>query len=404
MTSRGLVRRTFASLGERDFRVFWVGQLISVTGTWMQSVAQGWLVLELTGSPFLVGLAVAARSIPVLVLAIPAGIVADRFDRRRVIVWTSLTGLGVSGALAALTLAGRIDLPMILALALLGGTANALEMPARQSLVAELAGPRRLANAIALNSLLFNGARVLGPALAGLIVAAFGPGWAFAVNAASYLPVVTGLLIIAPAAADRPVVRVRGAVGQLLAYLRTETRVTLLLALLAVQTTLASGHLILGPAVAKALGQGAEGLGFLLAATGLGAVVAGLRLAAFPDSGRRWPALLLAGLILGAALGSLAVVRAYPLALLPFAAAGLGMVTFNATANTIIQSNVPDALRGRVMSLYTIVQLGLMPVGSLLVGAIAERAGALEALAVGGVAWAVVVAAAFGLAGRLRTL
>ncbi len=404
MTSDGLVRRTFASLGEREFRIFWVGQLISVTGIWMQSLAQGWLVLGLTGSPFLVGVVVAARSLPVLILALPAGVLADRLDRRRVVVWTSFVGLAIAGALAFLTLTGQITLPAILVLAVLAGTANAVEVPARQSLVAELAGQRHLANAIALNSLLFNAARVLGPALAGLIVAAFGPGWAFAVNAVSYVPVIVGLLVIAPAAADRPILQARGAFGQLLAYLRSETRVALLLGLLAAQTIFASGHLIIGPAVARELGQGAEGLGFLLAATGLGAVAAGLRLAAFPDRGRRWRSLFLAGMILAGSLGALAAVDAYPLALLSFAGAGLGMVTFNASANTIIQSLVPDVLRGRVMSLYVIVQLGLMPAGSLLAGALAERFGALVALAIGGLAWGVVVVLAFGASRRLRTL
>lgn len=404
VTSQGLVRRTFASLGEREFRIFWIGQLISVTGTWMQSLAQGWLVLSLTGSPLLVGVVVAARSLPVLVLALPAGVLADRLDRRRVVVWTSLVGLAISGALAFLTLTGQITLPAILVLAVLAGTANAVEMPARQSLVAELAGQRHLANAIALNSLLFNAARVLGPALAGLIVAAFGPGWAFAVNAVSYGPVIAGLLVISTVAVERPVLRARAAFGQLLAYLRSETRVAILLALLAAQTVFASGHLVIGPAVARALGQGAEGLGFLLAATGLGAVAAGLRLAAFPDRGRRWRSLLVAGLILGGSLGALAVVDAYPLALLCFAGTGLGMVTFNASANTIIQSLVPDLLRGRVMSLYTLVQLGLMPAGSLLAGALAERFGAVTALAIGGFAWGVVVILAFALSRRLRTL
>lgn len=403
MTSPGLLRRTFASLGERDFRIFWFGQLVSITGTWMQSVAQGWLVLELTGSPFLLGLAVAARSAPVLLFVVPAGVAADRFDRRRLILATSVVGAMTSAILAILTLTDRIDVPTILALAVIAGTANAIEMPARQSLVAELAGNRHLANAIALNSLLFNGARVMGPALAGLIVAAFGPGWAFAVNSLSYVPVAIGLLVIAPAA-RRTAGRAGGALAELGRYLRTEPRVAFLLGLLAIQTAVASGHLVIGPAVAVALGQGPEGLGFLLAATGLGAVVAGLRLAAFPDRGSRWRVLVIAGLTLAAALAALIVLPGYELALVCFGAAGLGMVTFNASANTIIQTLVPDALRGRIMSLYTLVQLGLLPVGSLFAGALAERLTAPVALGVGGLAWGVAVVAAFGLSRRLRSL
>jgi len=335
---------------------------------------------------------------------VPAGVAADRFDRRRLIVVTSVVGLVASALLAVLTLSGQIDFGLVVVLAVAAGAANAIEMPARQSLVVELAGRQHLANAIALNSLLFNGARVVGPAVAGIIVAAFGPGWAFAVNTASFVPVIASLLLIAPAAADRPVTAARGAVGELVTYLRRETRVTALLALLALQTTFASGHLVIGPAVARDLGVGAEGLGFLLAATGLGAVVAGLRLAAFPDTGLRWRILAGSGLLLGAALGGVAIAPGFGITLGCFAAAGVGMVTFNASTNTLIQTIVAERLRGRVMSLYTIVQLGLIPAGSLLMGALADIVGAAEALGIGGAMWAVIVVIAFGLSQRLRTL
>jgi MFS family permease len=402
--SRPLLRRTFAALEGRDFRIFWVGQLISVTGTWMQSVAQGWLVLQLTGSPFLLGVAVAARSLPVLILGVPAGVAADRFDRRRLIIATSLLSMVVATLLAALTISNRIDFGMVVALAIVAGSANAIEMPARQSLVVELAGRGQLANAIALNSLLFNGARVIGPALAGLIVAVYGPGWAFAVNAATFVPVIIGLLMIGPALVERARVATRGAIGELIAYLRLETRVGGLLLLLAFQTAFASGHLIIGPAVAEQLGVGAQGLGFLLAATGLGAVVAGLRLAAYPDRGSRRRVLTGAGLLLAAALAAVGFSTVFALTLACFAAAGFGMVTFNATANTLIQTIVSEHLRGRVMSLYTIVQLGLLPAGSLLMGALADAAGAAQALAIGGGLWGVTVVTAFGLSRRLRAL
>ena len=401
---RPLLERTFAALAERDFRIFWIGQLISVTGTWMQSVAQGWLVLQLTGSPFLLGVAVAARSVPVLVLGIPAGVAADRFDRRQLIVVTSLVGAATAGLLAVLTLTSRIDFGLVVILALVAGAANAVEMPARQSLVVELAGRERLANAIALNSLLFNGARVIGPAVAGLIVAFFGPGWAFAVNAASFVPVIASLLLIAPALGDRVRVAARGAVGELVAYLRLESRVAGLLLLLALQTTFASGHLVIGPAVARQLGVGAEGLGFLLAATGLGAVVAGLRLAAYPDAGLRWRVLVSSGVVLAASLVAVGLTLGYAVTLSAFATAGFGMVTFNASSNTLIQTLVAERLRGRVMSLYTIVQLGLIPAGGLLMGALADVVGAAEALGIGGALWGATVVTAFGLSRRLRRL
>jgi MFS family permease len=340
----------------------------------------------------------------VLVLGVPAGVAADRFDRRQLIIATSLVSTAVASLLAILTLSNRIDFGMVVALAVVAGAANAVELPARQSLVVDLAGRGQLANAIALNSLLFNGARVVGPALAGLIVAAYGPGWAFAVNAVSFVPVIIGLLMIGPGLAERARVAARGAIGELVGYLRLETRVGGLLLLLAFQTAFASGHLIIGPAVAVQLGARAEGLGFLLAATGLGAVVAGLRLAAFPDRGSRRPVLIGAGLLLAAALVAVGFSNAFGLTLGAFAAAGFGMVTFNATANTLIQTIVAERLRGRVMSLYTIVQLGLMPAGSLLMGALADKLGAAQALSIGGLLWGVTIVGAFGLSRRLRAL
>ncbi|MEZ0240266.1 MAG: MFS transporter, partial [Chloroflexota bacterium] len=276
----GRLRQTFVALRERDFRIFWLGQLISVTGTWMQTVAQGWLVLTLTGSPFVLGLAAAARSIPVLILVVPAGIAADRFDRRKIVVATSVVSTVASGLLAVLTIAGTIDITTVLVIAIVLGISNAFEMPARQSYVSELIGKRDLANAIALNSLLFNGARVVGPAIAGIIVALVGPGWAFGINALSFIPVIIGLLMISRVHVPRVAFAVGSAVPEAIRYLRGEPRVATLLGLLAAQTIFASGQFILGPALAQDLGQGAEGLGVLLSAAGAGAGVGGLRLAA----------------------------------------------------------------------------------------------------------------------------
>lgn len=389
---------------ERDFRIFWLGQLVSVTGTWMQTVAQGWLVLLLTGSPFVLGVAAAARSIPVLFLVVPAGIVADRFDRRRIILATSAVATIASAVLGILTILNRIDVPLVLLIAVVLGVTNAFEMPARQSYVSELIGKRDLANAIALNSLLFNSARVIGPALAGILVALVGPGWAFVLNAASYVPVMIGLLMISRVHVPRLGIAARTAVPEAMRYLRSEPRVAALLGLLAAQTIFASGHLILGPSLAQDLGQGAEGLGVLLAATGAGAVVGGLRLAATADRAERWRVLLLAGVALAAGLIGVGLARSYAVTLLCFVVAGWGMVTFNASSNTLIQTIVPDRLRGRMMSLYTLVLLGLMPAGGLLIGALADRFGSAAALGIGGLAYGLIVVAGFALSSPLRRL
>lgn len=398
------LRHTFVAFQERDFRIFWLGQLISVTGTWMQTVAQGWLVLLLTGSPFILGVAAAARSIPVLLLVVPAGIVADRFDRRRIILATSAVATIASAVLGILTIVNRIDVPMVLLIAVVLGVTNAFEMPARQSYVSELIGKRDLANAIALNSLLFNSARVIGPALAGILVALFRPGWAFLLNAASYVPVMIGLLMISRVHVPRFGIAARTAVPEAVRYLRGEPRVAALLGLLAAQTIFASGHLILGPSLAQDLGQGAEGLGVLLAATGAGAVVGGLRLAATADRAERWRVLLLAGVALAAGLIGVGLARSYAVTLLCFVVAGWGMVTFNASSNTLIQTIVPDRLRGRMMSLYTLVLLGLMPAGGLLIGALADRFGSAAALGIGGLAYGLIVVAGFAFSGPLRRL
>jgi MFS family permease len=400
----GRLRRTFVALEERDFRIFWLGQLVSVTGTWMQTVAQGWLILQLTGSPFILGLAAAARSIPVLLLAFPAGIVADRFDRRRIVITTNVVAAISATLLGALAITGRIDVPMILILAVVLGITNAFEMPARQSYVSELIGRQHLANAIALNSLLFNSARVVGPAIAGILVALVGPGWAFLINGVSFVPVIIGLLLISVVHVPRPGIAARSALPEVLRYLRTEPRIAMLLGLLAAQTIFASGQFILGPALAEDLGQGAEGLGVLLSASGAGAVVGGIRLAATAHHSRRWRGLLGAGLGLGLGLASIGIAQSYAVTLLCLVVSGWGTVTFNASANTLIQSIVPDHLRGRVLSLYVLTLLGLMPVAGLFMGALGSAVGSAGAIAIGGVGYTLIIVAAFVLSRPLRQL
>jgi MFS family permease len=398
------LRQTFIALEERDFRIFWLGQLVSVTGTWMQTVAQGWLVLQLTGSPFVLGLAAAARSVPVLLLAFPAGIVADRFDRRRIVIATNVVAAIASIVLGLLAITGQVTVPIILAIAAILGVTNAFEMPARQSYVSELIGRQHLANAIALNSLLFNSARVVGPALAGILVALVGPGGAFLLNGVSFVPVIVGLLLISTVYVPRTVGAARSALPEVLRYLRREPRVALLLGLLAAQTIFASGQFILGPALAEDLGQGAEGLGVLLSASGAGAVVGGIRLAATAQRSSRWRVLLGAGLALGGGLAAIGIAQSYAVTLLCLVVTGWGTVTFNASANTLIQSIVPDRLRGRVLSLYVLMLLGLMPVAGVLMGALATAVGSAEAIALGGVAYTLVIIAAFALAKPLRRL
>ena len=402
--TRPLLHRTFEALGHRDFRIFYLGQLISVTGTWMQTVAQGWLVLILTGSPLLLGVTQAARTLPILFLSLPAGIVADRMDRRMVILVADIFMLVLSATLAILTLTGNVTIEAILLIGAGLGVANAFEMPARQSLVVQLTGRKLLANAIALNSLLFNTARVVGPALAGLLVALAGPGIAFTVNAFTYIPILACLLLIAPRPVERATGRMGGAMLEIGRYLRDQPVVAMLLVLLAANTVFASGYLFLGPALARDLGQGAEGLGLILSAAGVGAVAAGLRMAAL--AGRRGLArvLLVAALILGGSLVLVAFSSYFIVTMVLMLAVGWGTVTYSATSNTVIQTIVPEILRGRVMSLYTVVMVGLMPISGLFLGFLADRLGTAAAMGIGGAIWGVAAVSAFAASARLRSL
>ncbi len=401
---RSLLSRTFASFHHRDFRLFYAGQLISVTGTWMQTVAAGWLVLTLTGSPLALGLVAVARALPVLLLSFVGGTLADRVERRRLLLLANGAAAIVSTVLAVLTASGRIEVGGVLLLSALLGITFAFEMPARQSWIVELTGPRHLANAIALNSLLFNAARIVGPAMAGLIVAAFGPATAFAINAFSFIPVIGVLLVIRPAPIKRPPLGGRRALGDVVAYLRAETPVGLMLLLLAANTIFASGYIILGPALARDLGQGAAGLGFLMAAAGLGAVAAGLILAGSGPRLASGRTLLVSGLFLALFVVAIGASSSFAVTLLLLVGLGSAMISYTATSNTLIQTVVPEALRGRIMGLYVIVMVGMMPANGLFAGVIAERFGVPAAFLLGGAIWALCVAAAFGASSRLRRI
>lgn len=384
--------------------MFFAGQLVSVIGTWMQSVALGWLVITLTGSVFWLGVVTAVRFGPALVVTLPAGLLADRRDRRAIMIWTSVASAAAAAVLALATLTGVVSIGWVVVVAFVAGTANAIEAPARQAYVAELAGAERRSAAIAMNSLIWNGARVIGPAIAGIMVAIVGPGWVFAANGVSYLGVVYALVSIR----FRPPVREVATVGpyrELAAYLRSTPTVAWQLALIGVSSVFASGYLYLGPAISRDLGSGADGLGVLMAAAGIGAVIAGLQLAVRPAPagipGRRRP-LLVAAAVSGIGAAGVGLSGSLVLTALLFVVTAVGTVSFNVTTNTLIQAVVPDRLRGRVMSLYALMLLGLIPPGSLLLGAIGDAIGAATALAVGGLAWLVIALPAIVLAPALR--
>lgn len=378
--------RAFGALRHRNFRVFYFGQLLSLTGSWMQSTAQGWLVLELTNSALRLGIVTAVTSIPTLLFTLWAGDLADRHDKRRIILMAQCVSLSAALALAVLTGTERITYGALLALVFVLGTASAFEIPTRQSFFVDLVGTDDLPNAIALNSAAFNATRIVGPGLAGAVIATAGVAACYAANAVSYIFVIIGLLMMrlpafTPAARTTTTIE---SIREGLAYIRSDRLVRTLVWLVAGMSVTALPYVMLLPVFARdVLRVGAPGLGSLLAATGSGALVAGMALA----SGRLRMAR--GRLILGAAtcfaLGLIAFAqsRSYALSLVLLALTGFSMILNNASVNALLQSRVPDRLRGRVMSVYVFMFIGMTPLGALQAGAVARWLGAPAALTVG---------------------
>lgn len=391
----------FGALRHRNFRLFFGGQLVSLTGSWMTQVAQAWLVLVLTDSAFYVGLVAAVGTLPILLLALVGGVVADRTDRRRLVLATQAASTAQSLALFTIVVLDVATVEQIMVLALFQGVFNAFDIPARQSMLIELVGRDDLMSAIALNSGAFNAARVVGPAVAGLVIGQIGIAACFLLDALSYGAVLAAL---ARMRLPRRAPARGGTLGELrtgLAYVRGNSRVLALIALTAAFTLFGFPFLVLMPVLARdVLGQGAEGYGALMAAVGVGAVSAAVALGA--GLGRPGGRLLVtAGTSFGILLVALALGRHALLAGTILIGVGFAMVLNNATTNTILQLVAPDELRGRVMSVYTLIFTGLSPFGSLLAGAVADAFGVPVAVAFGGVASAT-AALAIGLRVRVR--
>ena len=379
-------RGGLAALRHRNFRVFYVGQLLSLCGTWMQSTAQGWLVLELTNSSLLLGVVTAAGSLPSLVLTLWAGVVADRGDKRRIILWADVVMMLQSFALAALTGTGYITFPVLLVLVLVLGAANAFEVPTRQSFFVELVGKEDLQNAIALNSAAFNATRIVGPALAGWIIGALGTAACFLANGLSYLAVIVGVMMMKLPAFVRPE-RSSSAMEDLregLVFIAGDRLVRTLVLLIAAMSITAFPFAMLLPVFARDVLQvGATGLGWLLAATGVGALAGGVVLAAGGGRMARGKLLMLASIGFCFFLFAFTFARSLPVAAALLACTGFAMILNTATLNALLQSVTPNALRGRVMSVYVFMFLGMTPVGALQAGALARAVGAPAAVAVG---------------------
>jgi MFS family permease len=384
----------FAALRHRDFRLFYAGQLLSLVGTWMQSTAQGWLVLNLTNDELKLGVVTAVSSLPTLLFSLYAGALADRSDKRRIITWANAVALVLAIALGVLTSTGWVTYGAVLAIAFVLGTANAFEVPTRQSFFVELVGKDDLPNAIALNSAQFNATRIVGPAIAGWMIGLAGTAACFYANAVSYVFVIASLLWMRRPAFRAPE-RTAGTLENIregIDYIRSVRMVKTIVWLIAAMSVLGFPYVMLMPVFARdVLHVGARGLGALLAATGAGALAGGMALAAFGDRYRRGRVMLGGSIGFCAALFAFAGSRSFPLSLALLAVVGFTMILNNANANALLQSVVPNRLRGRVMSVYIFMFVGTAPLGSLLSGAVSKAVGAPASVQTGAVVLAAIL-------------
>ena len=378
---------TLRALQYRNFQLFFSGQLISLIGTWMQNVAQAWLVYRLTHSSILLGSVGFAGQIPIFLLSPIGGIVADRYRRHRIVIATQTASMILAFALSALVLTDTVQIWHIFTLSALLGVVNSFDIPARQSFLVEMVGRADLMNAIALNSSMFNASRVVGPAIAGLLVAGIGEGWCFFANGASYIAVIIGLWMMnVPARKDA------APEGSPLTHMAEGFRFVLehppvhaILMLLGVISLAAMPYSVLMPIFAdKILHGGAEALGTLMGATGVGALCGALLLASRKTLKGLGTWVAISAVAFGGGLIVFSFCRAFWLSVAVLVPAGFTLMIEMGSSNTLIQSMVPDRLRGRVMSVYSMMFMGMAPLGSLLAGAAADRIGAPWTVAAAG--------------------
>ena len=396
----------------RNYRLFWGGQLVSLAGTWMQSIAQAWLITELTPDPVWLGVVAAAQFTPVLILGLFGGVIADVLPKRQMLIATQAALMGLAALQALLVATGAISIPLLLLLAVALGSVNAIDMPVRQSFFSEMVPVDEVGRAVAFNSAMFNGARVIGPAIGGILIGVIGVAGCFAVNALSFLAVLVALLLMrevelhpAPRGArPRSARAVATSLAEGLRYVRNTPIIALCVFVIGVISGVAMNFNVIIPPLARLTLQiGAPGLGALMAAVGFGSLAGALTVAALREPRRSM--IVIGGALLGAfsvAAGVAASsdsVLAVPLTALALFGAGFGAISMAATANASIQTTTPPALRGRVMSVYTTVFAGSTPIGGLATGAVVAALGATGAL---GVAGALAVAAAAYAAYRWR--
>ena len=390
MTAPALISRipgSHPALRSRNFRLFIVGQLISYTGTWLQIVAQGWLVLQLSNSAFIVGLVTALGAMPILLFTLYGGVLADRVNRRATVMILQALLAVEALALAILVMLNHVTVGWIMGLAVFTGLVTAFEVPIRQAMVAELSGRESLMNAIALQSSVFNLARVLGPAFAGLIIGVWGIAACFLLNAASFLAVIWGLwrMDLPPTPIAKGRVDVIGAFKEGARYVWHERWPRALMILIASTTIFGFSFLAMLPVFARdVLGTDAGGYGALVSSVGVGALSSALFLAGFGGTLRKRRLALISAAGFGLTLAATALAPNYWVAFCLLAVVGCSMVLQSISANTLLQQEAPDHLRGRVMGFYSFVVLGMAPFGALQIGWISQHLGTRVAFGLGG--------------------
>lgn len=385
------------SLHHPNFQLFFSGQLISLIGTWMDTVAEAWLVYRLTHSSLLLGIASFASQIPVFLLAPIGGVVADRLNRHRVVIATQASSMVLASILSFLTLTKRVTVIEVITLAALMGCVNAFDIPARQAFLVDMVGRGDLMNAIALNSSMFNGARVIGPSVAGILVASIGEGWCFFANAVSYIAVIAGLLLMKIERTNigqsegSPIEHIKEGFR----FVRNTAPIRAILLLLGLVSLVGMPYTVLMPVFAtKILHGNASTLGVLMGATGIGALIGALLLASRTELRGLGRFVFISCAGFGSSLILFSFSHWYALCVALLVPVGFCMMVQMASSNTLIQAMVPDALRGRTMAVYSMMFMGMAPLGALLAGGAADRIGAPWTVALGGVV-AIVGAVAF---------
>jgi MFS family permease len=396
-------RVTFRSMSVRNYRLYFAGQLVSTTGTWMQSIAQAWLVLQITGSGVALGVTVALQFTPVLLVGAWGGLVADRVDKRRLLVGTQAAAGVLALVLGTVTALGVVQLWMIFVLALGLGAVNALDNPARRAFVVEMVGAEHVSNAVSLSSAMFMAARVIGPAIAGLVIAGFGVSWCFFANGVSYSAAVIAFLAMRENEffSVEPVPKRKGQLREGLRYAWSTPALRLVLVLTAVIGTLAFNFQVVLPLLAKqTFSGGADTLGVLYAAMSIGSVIGALVSAHEARATRRF--VLGAALAFGAALVAAALAPTFGVELLVLVPVGAAGIAFTAMANGVLQTETAPEMRGRVAALFTVAFLGSTPIGGPIIGLVSQQLGPRAGLWVGGVATLAVTVAAIAAIRRHR--